>query len=130
MDEYLKSITGVIIFYDAAANGGSGGWRWTIQNAQIPIVKLIGYLVKLQGWLIYRKADKCDAPALVIEWDAAERELSYSVNDKLPVDELIGTLELFKAQLVDGQIAQIMALQQKAQESPLLAADGRPARKV
>ena len=56
--------------------------------------------------------------------------MSYSVNDALPVDDLLGTLELFKAQLVDGQIAQIMAAMQKAQESPLLAADGRPARKV
>ena len=100
----------LVIRYDAEKNN----WSWSFDGTGIPIVKLIGYIVNVQGWLQFRAGPECADSVCIIDWNDDKKMLSYVVNPNLPKEELIGTLELVKAQLVDGQLNQIFTAQQAA----------------
>ncbi len=102
-------------------NSKNNQWTWHFKG-DMPIVNLIGYVVNLQGWLLYRKGTtiKEEGLALIIQWDGTE--FSYKVNPGIRVDGLIGSLEIVKQQLVDSQLAAMhqeqmrkMAAQQERQ---------------
>ena len=67
---------------------------------------------------------KCPESALVIAWDEGERKFHWFVHPSIPVDSLVGMMEMIKATLVDTHIARSAAAQQV-----ILGPDGQPARR-
>ncbi len=104
---------------------------------QIPPLSLIGCLTRVRQTL-----PTCDhlhhdlsgmgqpqggaAPALVIAWDAAERSCAWFVTHDIPVDPLVGFLELIGAMLADVQLAAMAQAAQGQMRAAIVGADGRP----
>ena len=65
----------------------------------IPIGQLVGFIVRVQAELAFRNPEPCDDGLCVIAFDPATFKLSWFVDSKIPVDALVGILELIKCQL-------------------------------
>lgn len=106
-------------------NGEGGGERfqWGIVGA-MPLLTLIGSIVRVQAELAFRAADPCSEPALIIVWREKTKKVDWYVNPSIPVDPLVGMLECVKATLVATHIARSAAAQQI-----ILGPDGRPMRR-
>jgi hypothetical protein len=96
-------------------------YAWGIHTG-IPTDQLIGYIVRIQAELSFRNPDKADDCALVIFFDPATRKMSWFVDPIIPIDVLVGTLELIKTILIDTKIGQMAA--QSA--TGLIGIDGKP----
>lgn len=88
----------------------------------IPVAQLIGYIIRVQAELAFRNPDPCDDCACVIAYNSTTGKMDWFVHSSIPVDALVGSLELIKCQLVDSQMAS-MALQQ---QTGLVTPEGKP----
>lgn len=96
-------------------------FRWGVVGS-LPLLTLIGYIVRVQAELAFRKPEECDKMALVIAWDAELNLFDYVVDPRIPVDSLVGMLETIKLQLIGSQAAQSM----QGDGVGIFGADGRP----
>jgi len=110
----------VVEFY--RTENGLERFGWGIVG-EVPLLTLIGFLTRVQSDLFFKSPDKCDQSALVVAWDAENKVFDYCVNQHIPVDPLVGMLELVKMTLVKSQLEN-----NKQQHSGvgLFGADGRP----
>lgn len=103
---------------------GKERFGWGIVG-QVQLMTLTGAIARVQTQLVvgYPEVDECEAMALIVVWDESEMVFTYFVNPHIPVDSLIGMLEMIKTTLVGTQMAQ----QQAGQAGlPIFGADGRP----
>ena len=70
------------------------------------MLTLVGFIVRVQAELAFRRPDACDKMALVIAWDTEEKVFDYVVDPRIPVDSLVGMLEAVKVTLVGSQLQQ------------------------
>lgn len=71
----------------------------------IPVMQLIGYIVRVQAELAFRSPEACDGGLCIINYDPTIGLLTWAVDSCIPVDQLVGMLELIKSTLVDSQIS-------------------------
>ena len=109
----------VVMFHSPAP--GHERFQWGIVG-KIPILSTIGYITYIQAELVLPSQPTCDQLALVIVWDADRTMFDYFVHPSIPVNSLVGMLELIKAALVDSQMAQHVRNQQVG----LCGPDGQP----
>ncbi len=87
---------------------------------------LIGMIVRVQAELAFRNPDKADDPVLVMCYDANKDKFEWFVDPSIPVDPLVGTLEVVKQFLLDNQIRTIMEKAEKAVQTGLVDPAGKP----
>lgn len=92
----------------------------------MPHSQLIGFLVRVQAELAFRNPDPCDESKCVIAFDPQTHKFSWFVDSSIPVDALVGTLELIKATLVDVKMQQLFQQSAERAKTGLVTADGRP----
>lgn len=95
-------------------------------HGSIPLAQLVGYIIRVQAELVFRNPDPCDEGLCVIAFDPHTNKMQWFVDSKIPVDPLVGTLELVKCILIDSQMASIMEATQKRVQTGLVAANGTP----
>ncbi len=100
----------VVIDYRPASNA----WSWRFEGS-FPIVRLAGYVVRTQIQLVHRTMPVCKEAAMLVEYDETTRKFSCQVAEGLPMDELLGTLETMKSQLIDAELNEIFQRQVKMQ---------------
>lgn len=100
-------------------------YQWGVVGA-IPVLSLIGVIVRVQAELAFRSPDECPEMALVITWDEGTHKFSWFVHQDIPVDSLVGMLETIKATIVATHVARVAASQQVVHR--LLGPDGQPMR--
>lgn len=98
-------------------------YQWAI-NGRMPISKLVGFIVRVENELQFRDPEPCDEVALVIT-QSPDGELEWFTDKTIPVDELVGSLEMLKATLINSQLAALMATK-KEQPTGLIDPTGRP----
>lgn len=116
----------LVVEFERGADG-TEQFKWGIVGS-LPRLTLIGYVGRVQAELQFRCALSCPQMALVIAWDDRRRAFSYFVHPDVPVDSLVGMLEVAKQSLVMSQLeAQLKAAQAGLHRpSGLIGVDGRP----
>ena len=114
-------------------DGDKEMFQWGVVG-NIPLVSLVGYVVRVQAELAFRAAEECPELALVIAWNNklrvsddgtyVRRGFDWFVHPDVPVDSLVGMLETIKTVLVDTHMARHIAAQQL-----ILGPDGQPMRR-
>lgn len=106
---------------------GTDGFNWGVVG-NIPMLVLVGAVARVQAADITRPDDDhvCPEPALVITWDRDTNTTHWYAHPNLPIDSLMGMLEIIKATLVANLIAQQQ--QHKLVDRALLGPDGQPMR--
>ena len=66
-----------------------------------------------------------DNPKLTIEYDAETKDFRWLVTGSMPVNALVGTLQLISSMLMDGEKMKIMEAMQRAQASKIAVPNGR-----
>lgn len=97
-------------------------FRWGIVGS-MPVLTLVGYIVRVQAELAFRKPEECGAMALIVVWDAEALQFSYFVNPAIPVDSLVGMLETIKISLIGSASG---SAQPDNQKVGIFGADGQP----
>jgi len=100
-------------------------YTWKIVG-KMPVAHLIGYIIRVQAELAFRNPDPCDPGVCAILFNTRTNKMCWFVDSKIPVDSLVGTLELVKAALVDHQLTQIAQAAQRSAQTSLIGADGKP----
>ena len=103
---------------------GNEQFSWGVVG-KAPMMTLIGFIVRVQAELAFRAPLPCPEKALVIVWDALDKKFSWFCHPDIPVDSLVGMLEITKTLLVGGQISQQQPPQQP-QKMSLFGPDGQP----
>ena len=101
---------------------GQERFQWGMVG-KIPLLSLIGCIARVQGDLVFRAAQECPQPALVIAWDEDKHGFSWYVHPDVPIDSMIGMLETIKAALIGTNAAR-----QAASQQMILGPDGQPMR--
>ena len=107
-------------------NGDKEMYRWGIVGT-MPVLSLIGYIGRVQAELDrtcgqYPPARReCPEPALVVTWDDAQKQFDWFVHPSVPLDSLLGMLEIVKTALVATHMAHA-----QAGHAALVGPDGRP----
>ena len=105
------------------AGDGSESFQWGIVG-KIPLLTLLGCIVRVQGELSFRSPDECDQMALVVTWNEQTRKCEWYVHPDIPVDPLVGMLETIKEAILQSLLAR-----RAANQKVVLGADGQPYRK-
>jgi hypothetical protein len=104
-------------------DGDNEMFQWGMVG-EMPILTLVGYIIRVQAELFFRAAEECPEPALVIAWDVAARKFDWFVHQDIPVDSLVGMLETVKTVILSTHMAR-----QAANQQMILGPDGLPARR-
>jgi hypothetical protein len=83
-------------------------FKWGVVG-DMPVLALIGFIVRVQSDMMFRSSDRCEEQALVISYDTEAAEFSWCVHPDIPVDLLMGILEVAKTTLVNVQLSQMEA---------------------
>lgn len=129
MSKYLnvmsKKPPHVFVKYERGETHAQDRYRYGVVGS-MPIAQLIGYIIRVQAELAFRNPEPCDEDACVIAYNPETNKFQWFVNSRVPVDALVGSLELIKCQLVDSQMAALALAMQQRQQTGLIAPDGRP----
>ena len=112
----------LVVMFKRGANGEER-FQWGIVGGGMPVLTLIGYIVRVQSDMVNQLAEQrneCPEVSLVIAWDG--QGFDWWVHRDIPVDQLVGMLETIKTMLVDSRLVQNAA----AQRTQLLGPDGKP----
>lgn len=105
-----------------SVEGGQDQFRWGMEGT-IPSLTMIGQVARLCVELVsdnpVSAVKYCPQPAVVIAWDEGEEEFGRFVHPGIPVDPLIGMLEVVR-QMLTAKLAAT------GQASRLLGANGQP----
>jgi hypothetical protein len=102
-------------------------YQWGVRGG-MPSLQLVGFITRVQAELAFRNPDTCDddKEMLVIAYNPKTEKMSWFVSPKIPVDALVGNLELVKQQFVMGQLNSIMEAAKQSAQTGLLDPTGRP----
>ena len=115
-------------------DGTNQEFSWGMSKV-MPMLSLIGAIARVQGeigmWLSDPRFDEgdphyCDMMALVLAWDAESKTFNWFVNPAIPLDPLLGILEVTNVTLTSQHI---MREQQAAAATGIIGPDGRPVRR-
>ncbi len=101
--------------------GGQEEFQWGVVGA-IPILSLVGYITRVQTELVIHeplKHSRCPDSALVIVYDNG---CKWFIHPDIPVDSLVGMLEMVKASLIASRMAQQLA----ATQTRIVGPNGQP----
>jgi len=83
-------------------NGGDR-FEWGMVG-ELPVLTLIGAVTRIQSELPFRAVEECDESAFVIAWDG--NKMVYFIHPDIPIDPLIGMLDMIKTSLIGSRMAQ------------------------
>lgn len=118
----------LVVQFRRDANGGES-FDWGVVG-NMPGMSIIGAVVRAQADLAEGKwipGCESDPPALVIAWHGAEKRFEHWVHRDIPVEPLVGMIEVVKTILVSCRI-QEMAAAAHTGAGGILGPDGRPMR--
>lgn len=126
MSEIKRDTPRLVVTY-RKEHGNQDRFEWGIAG-EVPILTLVGYVGRVQSDLINQLDEErkdCPESALVVAVDEAG-EFDWYVHRDIPVDPLVGMLEVIKAVLIGST----MSGQRRGPSSPVLGPDGNPMRKI
>lgn len=111
LSEILESDPPRIEVEFASGSGGQEQFGWRMcGTGDMPLLKLVGELTQVQ-WLMREpssqrcsKLSQSDPVKLVVVWHADTRTFASAVHPDVPVNSLIGFVELIKTVLVASQL--------------------------
>lgn len=116
-----------LVVQHSTTTSGEDNYQWGVVN-QVPVLHIIGALTRAQ-------ADLCncewmpeldDEQAFVITYDPQTKTTEFYRHPAIPQESLVGMLEIIKAMLVGGRVAQSMA----SRQTMILGPDGGPMPRV
>ena len=122
MSKYNEETSRLVVMF--RRDGDNEQFQWGMVGA-MPLMSLIGCIVRIQTDLGNVFHETCDQMALVLAWNADQREFSWFLHPDLPIQSLVGMLEVIKATLVGSQLAR----QAAAQQVGLVDRNGKPLRR-
>jgi hypothetical protein len=124
LDDLMKTNPPRLVVLFRRTESGNEEFQWSTVGI-IPVISLIGQIIKLQKEVVSGEwVMGCDQPALVIAWDADDRDFSVFLSHDIPALPLAGMLETIKAALVESRHGQ----HAMAQQTQLVGPDGNSVR--
>lgn len=93
---------------------------------KMPVVVLVGFIIRVQAELAFRSPESCDEQELVIEWNKDTKSFSWRVHPSVHIDSMVGMLENVKVMLIGSQMEQMAMQAAESQQTGLVGVDGRP----
>ena len=113
---------------------GDDAYQWGVVG-NVPILSTLGALVRVQSAILHGGTwEQCPESALVIAWPlGASSPFNWYLHECVPVDTLVGMMELVKSVIINTHMARQAAAQQivlasPGQSMPILGPDGFPVR--
>ena len=110
-EKVTKDTPRIVVNY--RLNNGNDEFSWGVTNG-VPVAAGIGALGRVQVELAtyyhssyYATIKNCPDHCLVLVWDVATKECEFYLHPDLPVDGLIGTLEIIKVTMVTMQMSKV-----------------------
>lgn len=116
-----KDLPHVFVTYQAGPTREDDKFSYGVVG-KIPISQLVGYIIRVQAELAFRNPEPCDDVACVITFNPQTNTMDWFVHKSIPVDALVGTLEIIKCSLLDFQIAALTG----AAQTGLVNSSGKP----
>lgn len=82
-------------------------------KGQMPTAQLVGMLIRVQAELAFRNPEPCEDGLWILTFNPNTGKMDWFVDTKIPVDALVGTIEIIKCTLVDAQVASMVEAAQK-----------------
>lgn len=115
----------LVVKYERGETRQDDKYTWSFPQG-VPHTLIVGFIVRVQAELAFRNPEKCDAGLCVLAFHPSTHKMEWFVDTSIPIGQLVGTLELVKAMLIDMQIAAIMQAQQAKMQSGIVDAAGKP----
>jgi hypothetical protein len=120
LDELMqKGAPHLVIMYNN--RDGKEHFQWGI-NGSIPVLTLLGAIIRIQAEVSFRSPEECQDRALVIVWDVENRKVEWFAHPSILGDSIIGMLETVKNVILNTHNAR----QASNQQVRLLGPDGKP----
>lgn len=120
VDSVSQETPRLVVMFRRGEDGKDDQFQWGVIG-QIPMLSLIGAIVRVQGELYFRSPNECPEQALVIIYDSVTKAFDWFVHPDVPVDAMAGMLEAIKFTITASRMAQ-----QKANQQVILGPDGLP----
>lgn len=120
-----RNLPHVFVKYERADSKIKDRYSYGIVG-QMPVVDLIGYIIRVQAELAFRDPEPCDDCACVIVFDPGTHTMQWFVDKSIPVDALVGTLELIKFMLISNQMELMAKTIKEQMHTGLVNPDGKP----
>lgn len=115
----------LVVMHLRNQDGSSRGLNWGVCGG-FPVMAMIGMLTRiqmeLQLGLTDRVPEPCSVEALAVLYDPQENKFQWFVHPDIPVDPLVGYIDLIKSTMASSHMAQGVARDQTC----LLGPDGMP----
>jgi hypothetical protein len=119
----------LVVMYKRGEDTASENFQWGIMPG-LPMPALLGFIERVQRDLVThgRHGGDCPESTFVIAWFEKLPDCNMAssfewwVHHDVPVDSIVGMLEVVKATLISGKVGQAMASNRRQ----LLGPDGRP----
>lgn len=120
-DSVKQNTPRLVVQYHPNPDGKGEGFEWGISSG-IPMPALLGHITRAQLEMTNGSAEDhdCPQPAFVVAWNG--EKFDWWVYRSIPVDSIVGMLEIIKATLIAGRVGQ-QAVSNRVQ---LLMPDGTP----
>ncbi len=105
----------VVLFTNVS---GRETYQWGVVG-EIPILSLIGAIIRVQTEMFINVGEECPEPALVITH--IDHTFDWYIHSSIPVESMVGMLETVKQAVLAAQIAR-----QASQNQVILGPDGNP----
>jgi hypothetical protein len=127
-EDHVKQETSRLVVMFQRPEPKQERFQWGMVG-KLPILSLIGCITRAQVEMpLIEPQDvryHCPEKAFVVAWDEADGVYRWFVHPDIPVDSLIGMLEIIKMALIGTQ----QARQVQNQQVPILGPDGQPIRR-
>ena len=114
----------VTIGYRQGEGGARDQYTFNVGNG-LPAPRLIGFITRVQAELVFKAVLPCEPATFAIVYDPRTGEMYWFCDPVIPVDDLVGWLEILKQTFVNHEMCRLMAEQTKKQQSGLFGPDGQ-----
>lgn len=119
-EEIEQETPRLVILFDS--KDGKDVFQWGLVGS-MPIMSMLGAMVRIQHLVDFRAAKECPQKALVIVWDEANRQTDWFLHKDAPIEALIGMIEGVKLEILGAYLSR-----NKVNRQNILGPDGNPMR--
>ena len=118
----------VTVGYICGDGGDKDAYSFKV-GSDILAPRLIGFITRVQAELAFKAALPCEANTFAIAADPRTGEMYWFCDPCIPVDDLVGWLEILKQTFVMNEMQRVAHAQQQKQQTGLFGPDGSPIRR-
>src|SRR3954468_11471891 len=121
----IKNETPRLVVLFTPKEDGTEQFKWGMVG-KIPILTLLGSLVRIQSELFFKAGGECPEKAFVMVWDDETRKMEWFIHPDIPLDPLAGMVDRIRMDYHTQQAAYEAMRAGHGGQTMILGPDGRP----